>query len=169
MALVSGVGVDLARFRGPVDRAAVRAGLGIGPEDAVLITVGEHSERKNHETVIAAAAPIEGAHVLFCGVGDRQAALEKQARELDMEGRVHFLGFRKDIPALLAASDVFVFPSLQEGLPVAQMEAMAVSCTGLTACRGGEQVELTVSGEQLPRFLAVCLGEWDRVSRQEVG
>ena len=42
-----------------------------------------------------------------------------------MEDRVHFLGFRKDIPALLAASDVFVFPSLQEGLPVAQMEAMA--------------------------------------------
>ena len=125
VALVSGVGVDLVRFRGPVDRAAVRAGLGIGPEDAVLITVGEHSERKNHETVIAAAAPIEGAHVLFCGVGDRQAALEKQARELDMEDRVHFLGFRKDIPALLAASDVFVFPSLQEGLPVAQMEAMA--------------------------------------------
>ena len=125
VALVSGVGVDLARFRGPVDRAAVRVGLGIGPEDAVLITVGEHSERKNHETVIAAAAPIEGAHVLFCGVGDRQAALEKQARELDMEDRVHFLGFRKDIPALLAASDVFVFPSLQEGLPVAQMEAMA--------------------------------------------
>ena len=42
VALVSGVGVDLARFRGPVDRAAVRAGLSIGPEDAVLITVGEH-------------------------------------------------------------------------------------------------------------------------------
>lgn len=75
--------------------------------------------------MIAAAAPIEGAHVVFCGVGDRQPALETQARALGMEERVHFLGFRKDIPALLAASDVFVFPSLQEGLPVAQMEAMA--------------------------------------------
>ena len=53
-------------------------------------------------------------------------------------------------------------PRTQGGLYalLAQMEAMAVSCTGLTACRGGEQ---------LPRFLAVCLGEWDRVSRQEVG
>ena len=62
-------------------------------------------------------------------------------------------------------------PRTQGGLYalLAQMEAMAVSCTALTACRGGEQVELTVSGEQLPRFLAVCLGEWDRVSRQEVG
>lgn len=62
-------------------------------------------------------------------------------------------------------------PRTQGGLYalLAQMEAMAVSCTGLTARRGGEQVELTVSGEQLPRFLAVCLGEWDRVSRQEVG
>ncbi|MDY2657791.1 MAG: glycosyltransferase, partial [Candidatus Limiplasma sp.] len=125
VALVSGVGVDLERFREPVDRTAVRAGLGIRPEESVLITIGEHSERKNHETVIAAAAPLKGTHVLFCGVGDRQPALEKQARELDMEDRVHFLGFRKDIPALLEASDVFVFPSLQEGLPVAQMEAMA--------------------------------------------
>ena len=62
-------------------------------------------------------------------------------------------------------------PRTQGGLYalLAQMGAMAVSCTALTACRGGEQVELTVSGEQLPRFLAVCLGEWDRVSRQEVG
>ena len=62
-------------------------------------------------------------------------------------------------------------PRTQGGLYalLAQMEAMAVSCTALTARRGGEQVELTVSGEQLPRFLAACLGEWDRVSRQEVG
>lgn len=62
-------------------------------------------------------------------------------------------------------------PRTQGGLYalLAQMEAMAVSCTALTACRGGEQVELTVSGEQLPRFLTVCLGEWAQVSRQEVG
>ena len=46
VALVSGVGVDLARFRGPVDRAAVRAGLGIGPEDAVLITVASTASER---------------------------------------------------------------------------------------------------------------------------
>ena len=91
----------------------------------MLITVGEHSERKNHETVIAAAAPIEGAHVLFCGVGDRQAALEKQARELDMEDRVHFLGFRKDIPGAAGGFGRVCVSLLAGGLPVAQMEAMA--------------------------------------------
>lgn len=62
-------------------------------------------------------------------------------------------------------------PRAQGGLYalLAQMGAMAVSFTALTAYRGGEQVELTVSGEQLPRFLAVCLGEWTQVSWQEVG
>lgn len=124
-ALVSGVGVDLSRFDQPVDRAAVRAGLGLGLEDPALICVGEHSVRKNHETVIRAAARASGSHVLFCGVGEKQPELEALADELGIGEKVHFLGFRRDIPQLLAASDVFVFPSWQEGLPVAQMEAMA--------------------------------------------
>ena len=125
VALVGGVGVALERFRAPVDRSAVRAALGLGDSDAVVITVGEHSARKNHETVLSAVAPLPGVHVLLCGVGERQEALEAQARALGMADRTHFLGFRRDVPELLAASDVFVFPSFQEGLPVAQMEAMA--------------------------------------------
>ena len=125
VALVGGVGVALERFRAPVDRSAVRAALGLGDSEAVVITVGEHSARKNHETVLSAVAPLPGVHVLLCGVGERQEALEAQARALGMADRTHFLGFRRDVPELLAASDVFVFPSLQEGLPVAQMEAMA--------------------------------------------
>ena len=119
------MGVALERFRAPVDRSAVRAALGLGDSDAVVITVGEHSVRKNHETVLSAVAPLPGVHVLLCGVGERHEALEAQARALGMADRTHFLGFRRDVPELLAASDVFVFPSLQEGLPVAQMEAMA--------------------------------------------
>lgn len=124
-ALVCGVGVDLSRFAAPVDRAAVRAEWGLSLSDAVVICVGEHSERKNHETVVRAMSPLVGAHVLFCGVGDKEEELRALTRAFGMEERTHFLGFRSDVPALLGASDVFVFPSLQEGLPVSQMEAMA--------------------------------------------
>lgn len=124
-AMVNGVGVDLSRFEVDVDRDAVRSKLGI-PQDAhVLISVGEHSARKNHETVVRALALLENVHLLFCGVGDREESLKAMAKELGVEEYTHFLGFRRDVPELLMASDVFVFPSLQEGLPVSQMEAMA--------------------------------------------
>ena len=140
-ALVSGVGVDLERFREPVDRAAVRAELGVNAGDSVVITVGEHSVRKNHETLLEAAALLPGVQVLLCGVGERQPALEEQARRLGIADRTHFLGFRRDVPRLLAASDVFVFPSLQEGLPVSQMEAMAAGlpCV-VSAVRGNSDL-----------------------------
>ena len=125
-ALVSGVGVDLSRFSHPVSRAEVRKKLGIPETSPLLITVGEHSYRKNHETILRALEKLpEQTELLLCGVGDLQQQLEKLAEALSIENRVHFLGFRKDIPDLLMASDVFVFPSRQEGLPVAQMEAMA--------------------------------------------
>lgn len=125
VALVNGVGVDLTRFEQPVDRLAAREALGIAQDTPVVICVGEHSVRKNHETVLRTAALLPDVHVLFCGVGEKQPELEALARELDVAQRVSFLGFRKDVPTLLAASDVFLFPSWQEGLPVSQMEAMA--------------------------------------------
>jgi len=124
-AMINGVGVDLSRFEDEIDRDRVRSELGIPQDEYILITVGEHSERKNHETVLRALALLENVHVLFCGVGEREESLKAMARELGVEKRAHFLGFRQDVPKLLAASDVFFFPSLQEGLPVSQMEAMA--------------------------------------------
>ena len=125
VARINGIGVDLSRFDSQADRAAVRAELGIAPDAPVVICVGEHSARKNHETVLRACAGEKDVQVLFGGVGEREESLKALARELGMAERTHFLGFRPDVPALLQASDVFLFPSLQEGLPMAQMEAMA--------------------------------------------
>ena len=122
---VEGVGVDLARFNTPVDRSAVRDALGLDDDDSVVITVGEHIPRKNHEACIRAVAALPGVTLLFCGVGELTEALQALAQELGVAGRVRFLGFRRDVAALLAASDVFLFPSFQEGLPVSLMEAMA--------------------------------------------
>lgn len=124
-AMINGVGVDLSRFEEPVDRDEVRRQLGLAQDTPLLITVGEHIDRKNHETVLRTLALLENVHVLFCGVGEREDSLRALARELNVENRAHFLGFRRDVPRLLAACDLFFFPSLQEGLPVSQMEAMA--------------------------------------------
>ena len=124
-AMVEGVGVDLARFAEPVDRSAVRDALGLSDDASVVITVGEHIPRKNHEVCISALAELPGVTLLFCGVGERKGTLRELAESLGVADRVFFLGFRKDVPALLKASDVFLFPSFQEGLPVSLMEAMA--------------------------------------------
>ena len=123
--LVAGVGVDLAKFETPTDKGAVREALGIPADACIAICVGEHSLRKNHETALRAVAMQEDCWLLFCGVGETEDSLKTLAETLGITHRVRFLGFRKDVPELLAASDIFLFPSRQEGLPVALMEAMA--------------------------------------------
>ena len=124
-ALVAGVGVDTARFGAPVERAAVRASLGLAADAKVVMTVGEHIPRKNHATCLHAIAAAPEATLIFCGVGEQTQALMAQAKHLGVAHRVLFLGFRRDVAALLGAADAFLFPSLQEGLPVSLMEAMA--------------------------------------------
>ncbi|MEA4927716.1 MAG: glycosyltransferase family 4 protein [Candidatus Limiplasma sp.] len=124
-AMVEGVGVDLARFAPAGERDSVRAALGLADNAFAVITVGEHIPRKNHEACLRAIAAVEGATLLFCGVGEREPALRALAQTLGVENRVQFLGFRKDVPELLHAADAFLFPSYQEGLPVSLMEAMA--------------------------------------------
>ncbi len=145
-ALVSGVGVDLARFESPADRNETRAALGLGTDTPVVICVGEHTSRKNHEVVLGALAKLPEAHALMCGVGRKEKELRALAQTLGIETRTHFLGFRQDVPDLLAASDVFVFPSLQEGLPVSQMEAMAAGLPCVVSNVRGN-VDLVRQGE----------------------
>ena len=94
VARTNGIGVDLSRFEPPADRAAVRAELGIGPDAPMVICVGEHSARKNHETVLRACAGEKDVQVFFSGVGEREDSLRELAAELGMAERTHFLGFR---------------------------------------------------------------------------
>lgn len=125
---VPGIGVDVKKISSvQVDRATKRAELGI-PQDAfVFITVGELIPRKNQELLIRAFsnANVTNAQLLICGSGREKEHLEQRMHELKIADKVHLLGFRQDIYELLKCSDAFVFPSKQEGLPVALMEAMA--------------------------------------------
>ena len=123
---VNGVGVDLNSFEGiTVNVKEKRDSLGL-PEGAVVgIVVGDLNENKNVETIIR-ALPLADSniHILICGFGPLEAALKKLAKDLDVDGRCHFLGFRTDVKELYLASDMFIFASQREGLPRSTMEAM---------------------------------------------
>lgn len=125
---VPGVGVDLTRFaQEPMDKGAMRDAIGVPRDAFMILSIGELSHRKNHSTVIRALHELDDPdiHYVIGGVGPLEGDLLRLARERGLEDRVHLLGFRRDIPDLLGASDLFAFPSYQEGLPVALMEAMA--------------------------------------------
>ncbi len=123
--MVNGVGLDLSRFEKPADVPALRREMDVEQDMPVILSVGEHTERKNHALCIRALPKIPAAVLVFCGVGRQEELLKNLAEELEVAQRIRFLGFRSDIAQLLQAADVFVFPSLHEGLPVALMEAMA--------------------------------------------
>lgn len=128
---VPGVGVDTKSFEGVcVDRNAVRKSLGL-PEDALLaIAMGDIVPRKNYKTAIEAVARANrpNLHYIICGRGSQIEELQQYSEKIGVADQIHFLGFRKDIKELALASDMFLFASLQEGLPRSTMEAM---CAGL--------------------------------------
>lgn len=125
-------GVDLERYRKSVDRWAVRIGLGLGVHARLIATVGTLWTAKGHRYLVEAMAAIvprqPDVHALLIGDGDLRGELQEQVRRLGLQKNVHFLGSSKSVPELLAASDLFVLPSLWEGLSMALLEAMA---TGL--------------------------------------
>jgi glycosyltransferase involved in cell wall biosynthesis len=93
----------------------------------IVLTVARLEEQKGHRYLLDAAVSVPDAVFLFAGEGHARTALERQARDLRIADRVRFLGLRTDIPALLASCDLFVLPSLNEGLPLTVLEAMAAA------------------------------------------
>lgn len=150
-------GVDLTRFGSvPDGRAAARAALAIPADGFVALTVAALFEVKAHADLIDAAAIVLRAHpgtlFLFAGEGPLEGALKARAERLGVAKRVRFLGFRRDVPELLAASDVFVLPSHSEGLPVSVIEASAAGLPVVATAVGGtgEVVEHDRTGLLVP-------------------
>jgi len=133
---VPGMGIDLSRFAHvQADRKAKRQEIGV-PEDAVLLlSVGELNENKNHQIIIRALAKRNdpNVHYAIAGMGNKREHLLELARELGVSEQVHLLGYRKDVPELNDAADVFCFPSLREGLGLASIEAMACGLPLITS------------------------------------
>lgn len=146
---VHGVGITLSDFVGLEDkREEKRAELAMGDDDVVLISMGDLVPRKNYATAIRAIARTQNPHLhyMICGKGPELDSLKELARTLGVENQIHFLGFRTDVKELLRAADIFLFTTLQEGLPRSMMEAMAsgLPCVA-SAIRGN--VDLIENGK----------------------
>lgn len=126
---IPGVGIDVNKYNdlNLKEVAYLRKDLSLDDKDFVLFSIGELNENKNHEVVIQALAELENqsVHYIIAGQGPLKSKLKNLAKELNIDNRVHLLGYRNDIPHLLNIADVFIFPSLREGLSVSVMEAMA--------------------------------------------
>jgi glycosyltransferase involved in cell wall biosynthesis len=107
------------------DRAQARAGLALPPDVPLVGAVARLSAQKRLDRLLTAVARMPGVHLALAGDGELTGELRSLARELKMEERVHFLGFREDVPTVLAALDVFAITSDREGMANAMLEAMA--------------------------------------------
>jgi len=124
-------GIDLSLFNsrnGFLDKSK-RIELGIPDNKIVIGTVARLEVQKGHRYLIEAAPKIidkfSDVVFVFAGDGTLRQELEEQVNELGLQEYFRFLGFRKDVKELLFAFDVFVLPSLFEGLPNVILEAMA--------------------------------------------
>jgi glycosyltransferase involved in cell wall biosynthesis len=121
--------VDVQRYKEGFDRDEIRSDLGFESKDQVGVVVATFKRQKGHQFLLHAAAELKSKypnfHILFVGDGELREQLMNLTRDLNLEERIHFLGTRSDVPGILAASDLFILPSLWEGLPMALIEAMA--------------------------------------------
>ncbi len=145
-------GIDADEIAARAEAADVRAELGIAPSAPVAACVGEVGWRKGQQHVLEAAAALReqnpDAVWLLVGEGDGRRSLQAEAaaRGLSSAGAVRFLGFRRDVPAVLAAADLALLPSRREGLPNALLEAMALGLP-VAASRADGIPELVLHGE----------------------
>jgi len=131
-------GVDIEKFRlqavgdepdATSYRLQVRKSLGIGEDEKVVGTVGRLSKEKGHIYLLEAVAKVisefPAIKLLIVGDGPLKKALQATSSRLHLEDKVIFTGVRNDIPGILSIMDIFVLPSLKEGVPIALLEAMA--------------------------------------------
>lgn len=125
-------GRDAARLGepSPERRRESRSDLGLSPSDEVVVHVGRQVFQKGQKTLLQALDHLRHRSrlkVLIVGApGPASHELQRLCKELQLDSRVRFLGHRPDVPNILAAADVFAFPSLLEGMPGAVLEAMAL-------------------------------------------
>lgn len=132
---IPGVGIDIEKYKNKlVNRTKKRQELGVDKSDILYLSVGELSSRKNHEIVIKAIEKMKNKKMKYfiAGKGELEEKLKTLIHMRNLDDQVKLLGFRKDISELCKAADFFIFPSLQEGLPVALMEAIA--CKTFVLC-----------------------------------
>jgi glycosyltransferase involved in cell wall biosynthesis len=131
-------------------RHVARRALGLPSDMPIALTIARFTEQKGHRLLLAAIPAVlvrrPGARFLWVGEGPLKPEMEEAVAALGLDDRVRFLGQRSDVAALMAAADLFVLPSMFEGLPLVALEAMAAGLpvVGTRVCGTDEVV---VDGE----------------------
>jgi len=130
--IVPGVGLPVEKYEisdANIGNKKLRQQMGYGDEDTLLLTVAEFISGKNHIQTIKAMQEVvkhkKNVHLLIAGEGKLEGKLKKMVIRFGLQENINFLGYRKDIPALLCLIDIFISTSRREGLPRSIMEAMA--------------------------------------------
>lgn len=146
-------------------RAQLRAEWGVGDDDVVLCTVANFRPNKAYPNLLRAARSVidrcERAHFVSVGQGPLEAEVRRLHRQLELGDRFRLLGFRRDVPEILAACDAFVLASEHEGFPIAVMEALAAGLPVIATDVGGvpDAVEPGREGVLVPRNDPIALAD----------
>ena len=125
---VPGIGINTNVFcPNEYKKVGKRELLDVNPDETILFSVGELNVNKNHQVIIHALAKLQNPKLQYfiAGSGILEKQLKVLVKKLNLDKQVHFLGYRKDISELLHAMDIYLLPSIREGLNVSLMEAMA--------------------------------------------
>lgn len=125
---VPGVGIEVDHFeKTQSKRNELLDEIEADGDSVLIISVGELNKNKNNKIVIKAIKKLnhQNIHYFVCGVGNQLDKLMSLVKENNLEKKVHFLGYRTDIPELLKSCDIFVLPSFREGLSRSLIEAMS--------------------------------------------
>src|SRR5262249_14084454 len=155
--------VDWEQLRQTISAADVRASLAIPDGAKVAGIIARLNEQKAHRYLFDALASIpdlRDVHLIVVGDGELRETLERQVAAAGMSTRVHVAGGRRDLGNLLGAMDVFVLPSLWEGLPLSLVLAMGAGLPVVTTPVGGvpEVVTHEANGLLVPPGDAAALG-----------
>jgi glycosyltransferase involved in cell wall biosynthesis len=155
--------VDFSQGDATISKAEMRATLGIPAEARVAGVIARLTEQKGHRYLfdaLASTAALSDVHLLVVGGGEQRDLLGRAVDARGLSSRVHFLGPRRDLGNLLAAMDVFVLPSLWEGLPLSMVLAMGAAVPVVATAVAGvpEVVEDGRTGLLVPPADASALG-----------
>lgn len=164
-------GIDLTPFKDSVDAIAIRTQLGIPADAFVIGHVGRFAEQKNHVFLVEIASEVvkkePKMRLLLIGDGKLRSVIEQKVAQLGLTDHVIFAGIRSDIPRLmLGAMDVFILPSLHEGLPVVGIEAQAAGLPFILSDVITPEVDLVnpllhrISLDKSPKLWAENILKW---------
>lgn len=147
------LGLELDRFLQIDNRAGTfRRDLGVSDRTPLVAVLGRVTRIKDHGTLLRSIASLSDVHLAVLGDGDKRTEVEQMARDLGINQRVHFVGWRRDLEAVFSDVDAVALTSLNEGTPVSLIEASASARPVVATDVGGVRsvVEDGVTGLLVP-------------------